>query len=188
MRAPSHSTTIVAGGCVGSIAMSKSIGIAVACGLAALVGADQTAHAQAGSTGGTIGKTDKSVSGGEERPQAREKPNAILRHSANSETLAPLSISGNWVWTAKCTDASEWVGAFELSQTSDGAVSGTSAGNDASGSMSGQLVANKLTVSRSYYGIHSNQIIFTLAASGKSMQGSETSKTHGICRYQAKRP
>jgi hypothetical protein len=49
--------------------MGKSIAIAVVCSLAALVGVDQTAFAQAGSTGGTLGKTDKSVSGGDEQPR-----------------------------------------------------------------------------------------------------------------------
>jgi hypothetical protein len=45
--------------------MTKSIAITVVCCLAILVAADGNAFAQAGSTGGTLGKTDKSVSGGE---------------------------------------------------------------------------------------------------------------------------
>jgi hypothetical protein len=42
------------------------IPIALACIFVALIAADQIALAQAGSTGGTIGKTDKSLSGGAE--------------------------------------------------------------------------------------------------------------------------
>jgi len=186
MRAPSLSTIIAAGGCVGSRAVSKSIAIAVGCSLAALVAASGTAFAQAGSTGGTLGKTDKSASGGEDQPQARQKPNGKPRHSAIGETAAPVSISGKWTWTSKCDDGSEWVGVFEFSQSPDGEVSGTSAGTDAGRSMSGQRVGNKVTVSRTYY-LLSNQIIFTIAAGGNSMQGSEISKGHGTCRYQAKR-
>jgi hypothetical protein len=45
--------------------MVKSISIAVVCCLIALFRADRTALAQAGSTGGTLGKTDKSASGGD---------------------------------------------------------------------------------------------------------------------------
>jgi hypothetical protein len=52
--------------------MTKSIAIAVVSGLATLVGVEQTAFAQAGSTGGTIGKTDKSASRGESKePRSR---------------------------------------------------------------------------------------------------------------------
>jgi hypothetical protein len=157
------------------------LAIAIACAFALLVIGDRAAFAQAGSTGGTLGKADKSASGGEDQPQARQKPNGNPRHSS-----APVSISGKWTWTAKCDDGSEWVGTFEFSQSPDGEVSGTSTGTDAGRSMSGQLVGNKLTVSRTYY-LVSNQIIFTIAAGGNSMQGSETSKGHGTCRYQAKR-
>jgi hypothetical protein len=46
--------------------MGKAIAIAAMCGLAALIGVGKTALGQAGSTGGTIGKTDKSVSGGDD--------------------------------------------------------------------------------------------------------------------------
>jgi hypothetical protein len=54
--------------------MTKLIAIAVVCCLAALVAADGYAFAQTGSTGGTLGKTDKSVSGGEEAvPRSHRK-------------------------------------------------------------------------------------------------------------------
>ena len=46
------------------------------------------AFAQAGSTGGTIGKTDKSASGGEEQQQTR-KPTTSSSCSG---------LSGSWVW------------------------------------------------------------------------------------------
>jgi hypothetical protein len=164
--------------------MTKSIAIAISCGLAALVAADQrTAFAQAGSTGGTLGKTDKSVSGGEEQQQrTSHKANAKQRNSANT-----LSVSGKWSWTAKCDDASEWAGAFDLAQASDGAVSGTANGNDGSGSISGQLVGRKLIGIRSYDLGNKNSITFTLTAGGSSLEGSEISKSHGVCKYQAKR-
>jgi hypothetical protein len=45
----------------------KICAIAGICSMVALLPAATTVLAQAGSTGGTIGKTDKSASGGEER-------------------------------------------------------------------------------------------------------------------------
>jgi hypothetical protein len=51
--------------------MTKLIVLAAVICFAALAGAHQTALAQAGSTGGTLGKTDKSASGGRQTtPQA----------------------------------------------------------------------------------------------------------------------
>jgi hypothetical protein len=68
--------------------MSKSIAIATICALAALVSTDQTALAQAGSTGGTLGKTDKSASGGEESSPSggrRVSPAASRHPQRNAE-------------------------------------------------------------------------------------------------------
>jgi hypothetical protein len=95
-------------------------------------------------------------------------------------------MSGKWSWTAKCDDASEWDGAFDLGQATDGTISGTATGNEGSGSMSGKLIGNKFTGSRSYWD-HSNRIVFTLSAGGTSLEGSENSKSHGVCKYEAKR-
>jgi hypothetical protein len=159
------------------------LAVAVVSGMVFWLAADQIALAQAGSTGGAIGKSDKSASGGEE--QSHQKPKARPRNSPARE-MPPHSISGKWTWTAKCDDTSNWAGTFELEQSPQGVIAGTAEGNDGSGSMSGQLIANKLIVTRSYP-MHSNQIIFTVAAGGTSMQGSESSRTHGICKYQAER-
>jgi hypothetical protein len=52
--------------------MSKSIAIVVLSCLAILIAADGNALAQAGSTGGTLGKMDKSVSGQHEVKVARQ--------------------------------------------------------------------------------------------------------------------
>jgi membrane-associated protease RseP (regulator of RpoE activity) len=50
---------------------SVTLGIVFIIYLIALLAVDRTAFAQAGSTGGTIGKTDKSVSGGEDKSVSR---------------------------------------------------------------------------------------------------------------------
>jgi hypothetical protein len=72
--------------------------------MVALLVADRIAFAQAGSTGGTIGKTDKSISGSEETPVSRRnappaKPAPAFSSSrptgaANSCT----AIVGTWQW------------------------------------------------------------------------------------------
>jgi hypothetical protein len=138
---------------------------------------------QAGSIGGTIGKTDKSASGGEDQPQTRQKSKAS---SASKERPTPSSISGKWLWTAKCDDASEWTGGFDIAQKSDGSFNGKITGLFGATTISGQLFGNKLIGTLSYLD-HSTNMSFTVAAGGNSMRGSETSKDRGICKYQIKR-
>jgi hypothetical protein len=61
------------------------------------------AQLQPGSTGGTIGKTDKSISGGEERsePASRPRREAPTREAATTERSTGSScrgIVGTWSW------------------------------------------------------------------------------------------
>jgi hypothetical protein len=84
--------------------MNKSIPIAIICSLAALVGVDQTALAQAGSTGGTLGKSDKSASGGEEKAPGYEKshkrPAQTKRVQDQPRTSSACGrIVGTWKWS-----------------------------------------------------------------------------------------
>jgi hypothetical protein len=80
--------------------MTKSIAIAVVCCLAALVGVDRTALAQAGSTGGTLGKTDKSASGGEENKlDSRPRRPAPSASQSLSDVRGLCShVVGNWAF------------------------------------------------------------------------------------------
>jgi hypothetical protein len=60
-----------------------------------------SALAQAGSTGGTIGKTDKSILGGEEadRPRAAPHPKRAATNSSETSSGAACSrIVGTWSW------------------------------------------------------------------------------------------
>jgi len=66
-----------------------------------------SALAQAGSTGGTIGKQDKSISGGGEADTARAGPQ--LKRSATKSQGTPSShscnrIVGNWTWYLGLTE------------------------------------------------------------------------------------
>jgi hypothetical protein len=93
--------------------MNKSTAIAVACGFAAFVVADQTALAQAGSTGGTVGKTDKSASGGEEST----RPNNASRPTTRSGCSA---VAGTWLWKFLDQSAVVTLNAGGTSHGSDG--------------------------------------------------------------------
>jgi hypothetical protein len=75
---------------------------------------------QAGSTGGVIGKTDKSVSGGESPARPR----------GGSDKPSGASLNGRWRWSADCT-VGHWQGEFDLSQTAGGNFNGSFAATSA---------------------------------------------------------
>ncbi len=57
------------------------------------------AFAQAGSTGGTIGKQDKAVSGGQEQTSPSRKNFSAPRQGQGP---AAGALAGSWNWTAQC--------------------------------------------------------------------------------------
>jgi hypothetical protein len=73
--------------------------IAILCGLAGLVAADRIVFGQAGSTGGTLGKTDKSSSGGDEAVRPRKPTNQA---AGGPKTFELPTINGTRVdWCLK---------------------------------------------------------------------------------------
>ena len=88
--------------------------------------------AQAGSTGGAIGKTEKSISGSERstdvQPAAKTRANNQRPAQAgNGDRSGESSVAGRWRWTQDCS-IGRWQGEFELSETSGGSFSGNFAG------------------------------------------------------------
>jgi hypothetical protein len=82
----------------------RLLGFALLLGFFAL-GQQESAFAQAGTTGGTIGKQEKSISGGDDAPAPRRaepagKPPRSASHSvATAPTGGPCSrIIGTWLW------------------------------------------------------------------------------------------
>lgn len=72
--------------------------VAITC-LIALLATDQMAFAQAGSIGGTIGKTDKSASGGEGQPHSRAKPQKDKTDATRAiRSSSCRDIVGTWKW------------------------------------------------------------------------------------------
>jgi hypothetical protein len=86
------------------------------------------ALAQAGSTGGTIGKTDKSVSGGSEAPprEPRARSRATSRASAGSRSEACSgSADGTWAVSATPNCLPSWSLTVSVS---NGVISGGASG------------------------------------------------------------
>jgi hypothetical protein len=97
-------------------------------GMLALHMSGTHAFAQAGSTGGTVGKTDKSASGGEDEAPARHnaKPRAAKKEPSESraESRASGSVDGTWAISATGRCVPPWSLTFLIS---DGAISGSGA-------------------------------------------------------------
>ena len=74
----------------GRIGMGRLVTCILTCGFSILVVSDRIALGQSGSTGGTIGKTDKSVSGGEAPPKIQPKKRSL----AKADTRSPSRQGG----------------------------------------------------------------------------------------------
>ena len=75
--------------------------IATTLGIALSAAGASGAFAQAGSTGGTIGKQDKSVSGGEEKAEPKYQPSRVAPSHVNEAECAKLV--GTWTWPGGMT-------------------------------------------------------------------------------------
>jgi hypothetical protein len=87
------------------------------------------AQVQPGSTGGSIGKTDKSISGGEStaEPSVPAKSRSKGQRPVDSTTSnqSSVSVAGAWRWSADCTGSGHWDGQFDLVETSRGQFNGS---------------------------------------------------------------
>ena len=125
--------------------------------------------AQAGSTGGTIGKQGKSVSGGEEAAPRREsaptKPRQPKRRTsaepgnrgAKREAAEATSadLNGQWRWNAKCDNGGPFNGIFNLRQSA-GTFTGTFGGTNFwdNGTLSnGKISGNHVSFDREFLGL-----------------------------------
>jgi hypothetical protein len=130
-----------------------------------------------GSTGGTLGKQDNSISGGvqpskESSDRGRKQP--------------PPSVSGRWQWTQSCSFGS-YRGTFELRQPSPGSLQGTvyqqspeASGPIVEGRASGSSFSFKVTLS---HGVET----FSGSVGGPGrLQGTSHSQ-YGPCTWTAHR-
>lgn len=110
---------------------------------------------QAGSTGGTIGKTDKSISGGQNaagpNPPTSSRSNGqrpVERGASAQSSEAP--VAGRWRWIADCA-GQPWRGVFDLVETSRGHFNGNFAGtswHDVGTITDGQVNGTSVTFTR----------------------------------------
>jgi hypothetical protein len=100
-------------------------GVALICGISLIIAADQTVLAQAGSIGGTVGKTGKSASGGSETAKLEpvEKPRAIRPPGP------PISMDGTWAGVSSGHCIPTWPWSIQISR-------GVISGNGTSGQIS----------------------------------------------------
>jgi hypothetical protein len=137
-----------------------------------------SAFAQAGSAGGTVGKTDKSISGGNEQEQPHAPP---LQHAAPTAPAA-----GRWSWQADCMNG-HYVGAFQLSQSTDGQITGeflNDSGPVKTGHVTGSITGEKISLNRQRGDALPQQWNATLSAPGK-MQGTIASLGIQGCTFSA---
>lgn len=88
-----------------------------------LLAGGSLAWGQAGSTGGTLGKTGKSISG-EDSPAAPDS--RAKRNDKNTPDQASAgTVAGRWRWDADCGAGGHWRGEFDLTDTSRGHFNGS---------------------------------------------------------------
>jgi hypothetical protein len=115
----------------------------------ALLLAPDTALAQAGSTGGNIGKPEKSISGGQDeraRPRAAKKSPPKQSRSAPARAQpGPSAASGAWKGVSTGSCIPDWSWTLEIS--SEGTISGNGISGRVSrgGAASGTVVSGGTT-------------------------------------------
>lgn len=116
---------------------------------ALLVMLGSAAFAQAGSTGGSVGKTDKSISGG----GAIATPAKPSDGDARSRTVpAPhtstASVAGRWNWKADCKSG-HYTAGFQITQGMLGEINGSLFGDPVNGSITGHVSNGTISFTRS---------------------------------------
>jgi hypothetical protein len=110
------------------------------------------AQIQPGSTGGTIGKRDKSISGSEDAAPPNESLSPKSRQTTarpNRQDTSKAALAGGWNWNASCPNGN-FKGEFEIRSTSASAFSGHFL-SDVPGAISnGQLDGKQVTFTRHY--------------------------------------
>jgi hypothetical protein len=151
--------------------------------------------AQAGSTGGTIGKTDKSVSGGGDQakrhvPKSRRlaRPKAERGREAESHSVsrAPaVSVAGRWRWSADCT-IGHWRGEFILTPPSGSQFTGYfghTNSHDVGTITGGHVNGARITFTRHWTEYTGGTQIWTGHLTSGHIEG--TSSGYGDCQWEA---
>jgi hypothetical protein len=112
----------------------KRLTIAATLSIALSTAGASVAFAQAGSTGGTLGKTDKLTAGSRdteepEKPPHSTRPQRKSDAPAGSGPQTSASVAGHWRWTADCDNGGHYTAGFQLTQGMAGELSGVFVGD-----------------------------------------------------------
>ena len=156
--------------------------VLIALTVAGAILAGQPALAQSGSTGGSIGKSEKSISGDQESNAPDARPQRRMERGAGSGSP---SINGRWLVSQTC-DTGKYKIELTFQQTSPTGFTGTSVGLSTgahSQISNGRLAGNTLTFSRD--GISSDRWVAHLNGPRQLSGTSSGSLWH--CSYTAVR-
>ena len=141
------------------------------------------AFAQAGSAGGTIGKQNKSVSGGVEQPAPPKSASRPRRSPAASTKSSSGSVSGRWHWQADCQQ-NFYQGEFEIGAVTDGHFTGQFFSDVAGPISAGQIEGNRISFVRSVFGFGQP---WHGTFSGSQMSGGIRGALGDVCTFKASR-
>jgi hypothetical protein len=156
----------------------------------ALIAPLSSAFAQSGAAGGTIGKQNSTVSGGDDTGNRKvkvrrpEQSRRLPREKATSGGSPSVrSILGRWRWQATCSDGPGG-GIFYLRQTSPGEFGGEFGNTNYwdVGTISGGKLQGSRVTFVSQYGTNRT---WTATLSGSQMRGSFTGS--GNCKFSARK-
>jgi hypothetical protein len=164
--------------------------------LALLVAATTHAFAEAGSTGGSIGRQNKSISGGEDAQPAPRQPSEEQRRRAaprksgeqgrtTAKPAGAAQVAGTWQWDAAC-GASSWRGNFVLREISSTQIAGEFGGGHI-GSLQGTATGGRVSFVRTFFGMQQEWTGSLSRESGSKMklQGPFTDAFHKGCQFTA---
>jgi hypothetical protein len=146
--------------------------------------------AQAGSTGGTIGKTDKSAAGSRDTQEPPKPSNtARPKNEPEGRKSAAVSVAGQWRWSADC-QSGHWSGGFQLRQGTSGQFDGAFLHTNASDIgtiLNGQIGGNGLSFTRTWTVLitASQQWTGQLGEGGRHISGSITGNEN--CTWEGRK-
>ena len=159
--------------------------------LLAVFGSAWRSDAWAESTGGSIGKRDKSVSGVEDTsPKEPAAPSRGRARPQPEPRAAPsaASVGGTWRWNCNCTSGNVFQGTFNFNQAGSSftgvmLTTGHGTGQVSNGNVSGGRVTFMVTLTN----VIERTEHWTGRLSGGHMQGSLTTRFDGDCEFTADR-
>ncbi|MGA8612431.1 MAG: hypothetical protein WB760_12040 [Xanthobacteraceae bacterium] len=99
------------------------------CAILLVLGAEPKAFAQAGSTGGTLGNTDKSAAGSRASEEPAKPRRSTRQQKKGDSTAGSMSVAGRWRWTADCDNGGHYTASFQLTQGMAGEFSSVFVGD-----------------------------------------------------------